>query len=271
MRNYNLKVAVFLASCLILSACGEAALVEGARVTTTNVPLPVPIATLASFNTVSPTSTPKATIQPSLSPASSLKPTNSPSVTAIRKPSYDWKTDNVCEPPCWQNIKPGVTTFAEAKKILQSLTFVEQLEENRDYRETDLIWIWKGANRTTTRMSFRSENNKTVVNRIFLAYPTVFTLEELITKFGQPSHALTGVSGNHTQGIINYTAELLYQNKGIFLYHYFYVPDKPELEPSLKLQHFEFSDKPLSDSINKFMKQWQGYKPFEFYCRNCNP
>jgi hypothetical protein len=250
----------------MLSACGETSNSAGGGLIPTNTPfasLPTSTPSPIIVNTVPPTSTPQPTWTP--------QPTNPPPVTPTAKLSYDWKTDKVCEPPCWQNITPGVTTFVEAKKILQSLSFVEQLEENRDYRETDLIWIWKGANKTTTRMSFRSENNVTVVDRIFLAFPTVFTLEELVTKFGQPSHALTAVSGNHHRGIINYTTELFYENKGVFLYHYFYVPDKPELEPGLKLQHFEFSDKPLSDSFKKSMKQWQGYKPFELYCRNCNP
>src|SRR5689334_4396309 len=44
-----------------------------------------------------------------------------PSVTPDRPPNWwiSWLAQPVCKPPCWQNITPGITTFAEAVSILE--------------------------------------------------------------------------------------------------------------------------------------------------------
>jgi hypothetical protein len=115
----------------------------------------------------------------------------------------------VCEPPCWQNITPGVTTKAELKEILSSLEFVNQ--DTISFSDN----VWNGFEGNA---GCKFTNNYTGLDILFLGDKVVWmditgiqviTLENAIQILGEPSYIAMNYRGSE------YTPLLFNPSKGI--------------------------------------------------------
>jgi hypothetical protein len=97
--------------------------------------------------------------------------TNTPLPSATLETSSNWWTawlaQQICKPPCWQNITPGVTTIQEAESILENSpqikikfqskdgidwTFIKNKDESGTLKATEdgivrVIWLGSASDR----------------------------------------------------------------------------------------------------------------------------
>jgi len=235
------------------------------------IPSPTPIATKATIINYSPTI---------------INPTIVPTSTAINKLSTptmpkDWKTRWLigipCRPPCYEGITPGVTTNNEAlQKLLQNPIVADaKMKVYNSPRDSEIDWSWLDQGGTGGRLFFDASSPQQTINLINPYIPGYFKYNEIVPMYGEPTHVIAFVrlpDGNNNS--------LIYEMRLIWLNYGFWQsvkdPGKPTLRNSILLESPNF----FAPSINGFEKAsfgtfhseyfvaWQGFKDFEFYCRN---
>jgi hypothetical protein len=170
----------------------------------------------------------------------------------------------VCEFPCWQTIRPGITTKSEYINIISSLKHIdkdsiystEEAEERYQYYiSTDLFYQ---AN-TPIRMGAYFQKN--VVARMQFSGPMDYTLQEMIEIFGEPTNV--AISGHILVAFI-------YPQKGIsFGYNSISHPDWvfSEIRPDAEINKLDFYNPSLYEdkvsgglfSSGSRIFPWKGY------------
>ena len=101
----------------------------------------------------------------------------------------DWLIDPVCQPPCWQEITPGVTTITETYKILQALPWVENLDGPGkpllDKGDIQLDWDFVPPS-SGGGMALAFDDGR--INNIEIGGILSTQLQKVIENYGYPSH-----------------------------------------------------------------------------------
>lgn len=140
----------------------------------------------------------------------------------------------VCEPPCWENITPGITTKMDALGILSNLKTVDQpvYDSNQSFGNFDdeLRFSLYGNSLHGSMLIFDDQ-----VSTIVLGSKLDITFQRAIELFGTPQSILIIRSGEI------YAAMLLNPEKGI-AFSYFLADRVSEIQPEDEITNLIFFD-----------------------------
>lgn len=193
---------------------------------------------------------------------------------------YRWLTGTPCYLPCWEGIKIGQTKASEALDLLRQNNIVKNVTQDTSSTNSNESWIkWEWFN-TLSRQGYRGSggeayyNNKdSIINSINAPYGSKYKLSEIIQVYGNPSHVLALTTlGENGQ---TYSASLIFLSKGISIR---VVSNnqkaKPVFSAEMLLEYpvFFIPSIEVYDAISglssAFLAPWQGYKSFDYYCRD---
>jgi len=192
---------------------------------------------------------------------------------------YQWLKSIPCKPPCWEGVTPGITTAEEAVSILKQNSLFTEAKINTSIsspNDGEVSWTWSPSlGLHEGRAEFQTQGSNRIIRNIDPQYKASFRLSEVIKAFGEPTHVIaaayldtTNVSKN-TYGLV-----FIFLNQGIELG--INTNTKPILNDTMEFSFLRFFEPTIEgyDKINgskglaKFLVSWQGYKDFEFYCRD---
>lgn len=129
--------------------------------------------------------------------------------------------DSSCSWPCWQGITPGVTAGDDALQLLQNSALVSQSTVQTESSKTGFgtaHWEWKIGPQQPT-LSGDMEWRDGIVRNIGLgAYP-IFSLGEIIDRFGPPEKVDVIDCTEIPEGKYRYLCGTLYYTKSGFEIH----------------------------------------------------
>lgn len=131
----------------------------------------------------------------------------------------DWLEGIPCRPPCWQGIVPGQTTPTQALAIVQQLPFVTDVQTYTEKLPSTgntgaLYWKWKGSAIGGGSVSYHLDST---VYEITVAYPSKFSLQDVIVAYGEPSYIHAGAYPSTDQADAVYRLDVLYVSQGFAL------------------------------------------------------
>ena len=121
--------------------------------------------------------------------------------------------DTQCDPPCWQDINPGVTTKEQALQIIPNTlgykadSISEARKNSRNFPQ-QVCW---GFQENGNACALIRDNTVQVLD--FLTNEA--TIEEAFEKFGDPDHLYLGAASG--DAFCTYT-EMIYSEKGVSLF-----------------------------------------------------
>ncbi len=207
-----------------------------------------------------------------------------------------WLKNIPCQLPCWEGITPGITKAEEALKLFQNNNLVKEptLSSPSYLSENYLLWSWSAS---ATKRDYpdggfavykANDPSKTVLVIIPKYEATTFTYKEISAAFGEPSHIL--VTAEHCVDFPpcpRFYFTLVYLNKGlkVKLFLDSVKLKQPAINDQMIFSGIEIFEPGLDGyakayTVNKvagyqvpfeegkLLVSWQGFKSFEFYCRN---
>lgn len=231
-----------------------------------------------AFATVSPVAITPGVKTASPTPVKTANPT--PTSSRLLKPlasytdwEYRWLEGGPCSAPCWEGIRPGITTADQAKATLLKLAFVTNVQEQSvtPYSPHELNWNWTEGNGGPT-IHFTTNSPTEVVDSITLILPKSFRLGDINRIYGEPNYIQTSVDYRDDKSIYSYNIAILYQDKGILLYDGFEkrlaIDANTPFRGVILIRPVTIEE--VAKKTNLFnpknTPQWQGYKDFSFYC-----
>lgn len=205
------------------------------------------------------------------SPSVTYVATSSVSTISYKEEELKWLKGNPCQPPCWENIKPGQTTLQEVKEKLKQNNLVQNIQEVAYQDRGQLSWDWIGTDRGGT-ISYHAASTKQVTI-IGPGFSTI-KFQDILDAYGEPNYVQAEVNQPNEKGqAVSYHIFVLYSQKGFALAEGGNV--KPSLDSNLQLEGLRFFVPNsleeilpiLSVGTSKTMVLWQGFKNFDFYCR----
>lgn len=203
-----------------------------------------------------------------------------------------WLKGIPCRAPCWEGITPGKTTASEAVDILRKSPLVNEasISQVPTVRTLGLVeWIWVNGQAGGTAL-FRRGTSPEVIYELDPHLPKSIRLADVIAAYGEPSdvtagehlwtdyQALQGTPGPGTSAPITYrvySLSLFYLPYGFFLSTG--GSSKPDLSPELVLERSDFFAPGMEGYLDTIGGKpipyltylpWQGFKGFQFYCRD---
>jgi hypothetical protein len=193
-------------------------------------------------------------------------------------------TNNVCSPPCWQNITPGETTREDAIKLLTNLSDIKKssIESTSTVEPNDSIkWIWNSkADDYSGRIFFQGD-----VTALIAVTPKEKKLQfkDIIYGFGEPERVLAFRTKGE-QAII--TIYVLYPSKGYGFMDY-YISDSRNTERTVEVKPEEEVkyvwlgevktfyqnltngkiDRLPNNIVNENTQIWNGYVQYKYFER----
>ena len=225
------------------------------------------VAACARYNLEAKSLTP---IQPTISKA------HTPTATAQLSLPLDWQTRWLkgipCQPPCWEGITLGQTTGEEARERLKQNPLIASVETGTYDKYEGLSWVWKDGT-SGGYGYYSSQNANRYVYHIRPYYHTVFHLRDIIQSLGEPTHVIaTGIRSPYEGNRVYYVTWIVYLSKGFVLY-----ADGKYLDEDKLFGNLEFFT-PTVDGLRlvmvgagrhpEWLVPWQGFKDFDFYCRD---
>ena len=258
-----LKLCFFIPICLILSACGSEQKPATNTIQTTSLPT---VATVVSSNisdTFSTLSSAPTTLAAPIFTATSIS-------TLIAASSgeweYSWLNSLPCSAPCWQGIIPGKSTYTDASKILQQLSFVHNFQEDKRIPDPGALWDWgEGSNRSWGEVRYSEKDPQNKIKLVSLAFPKGFKLNDINRVYGEPDYVWVEVQSS-------YIIRLVYLNHGITLVSD--TKNKPTLDGNMFFNFVWFVSSGTLEDYRKSISysypltslpHWQGYRSFDFY------
>lgn len=169
-------------------------------------------------------------------------------------------TSAACTAPCWHDITPGKTRWADALvKIQDDPAFqVEEPKQDDKSKTIGLVWSPKGG---TQCCQMVAEDGETV-NLIFLRTRPDHTVGEVIAKQGEPKYAV-GTPFSDDQAIVN----LVYPEVPMLIFVFAAGEAKGEISRSSEVIGVLYTTPKDMDLFMKtnFLHNWQGYKPYSAY------
>lgn len=227
--------------------------------------------------------TPPNTLIESQQPVLSTSGTLIPYSNNTQIPADSWQTRWLrsipCKAPCWEGITPGITTMEEAAKLLKQNPLINPNSikitvDNYDKSVEDLAWKWITNVPGGTLYSIHN-SSQSVVKEIDPYYdPMELTLNNIIQLLGQPNYILADRE-KAAEGPPVYGVSILFTQQG-FLINANNVPQtQPILEPNMLVKQPRFfppQNNPgdLGKPYSTQSQVWQGFKDFNFYCRDAD-
>lgn len=199
---------------------------------------------------------------------------------------YRWLKGIPCQPPCWEGITPGQTTAKDGLNILQTISYITDAKlhppaKNETYGSLD--WSWTDGGRYKRNGAFDGSyliyEPQTTNEIIYLLRPDLpeYKFSEIVKSFGEPSHIIAVVTSDRASAGRNvfYNLYIVYLQQGFVLSNKFSSANssKPMINSELLFGGVEFFVSGVGglesahQNYTKLLVPWQGYKSFDYYCR----
>jgi hypothetical protein len=181
-----------------------------------------------------------------------------------------WIAGEPCALPCWEGVTPGRTTVADAIKILNQNPGIIAGSVITGTSPGFLTWKWVGSERGGEARYDPNAQPPTITfitpyYEMFPGSAPSFTLEEVIQRYGEPSHVIAqAFYGPHADGPF-YTLTIIYAQQGVSFERSGSNQTKPILSQSMRLDSVSFH--PLPFDPGPYSDVWQGFTSFDAYCR----
>lgn len=201
-----------------------------------------------------------------------------------------WLAGVPCAPPCWEGIIPGQTFVDEALVHLNENPYIQGVEywSWPDDSEGVVGWHWNDSNRGG-RLEYpqaiqdHQDTTNTRVSWITVSFPKAFTLTEIRTAYGDPSHVVPyvgygGLPDGNTGGSYFYEFAVVYLEQGFFIQTERALYHPPAIGPRMTLSSSVVFFPPTIDGLmsasdwnSTQLIPWQGFQEFGFYCAQVQP
>ncbi|HUS15753.1 MAG TPA: hypothetical protein VM536_12140 [Chloroflexia bacterium] len=182
-----------------------------------------------------------------------------------------WLAGTPCRPPCWEGVTPGQTTVREALRILrndsgiQPRSVVTQEDSLYNWAWGYIRWNWIDG-QPGGEAEYRMGAADPVIDAINPYLPGSVTLQQVIDRYGQPTHIRArGGYGVEGQGPA-YGLTVIYDSYGVELEAPSGWRRKLELSPQTAFDRVRFYAPPREPS--RWAQPWRGMLSFEAYCVN---
>ncbi len=165
-----------------------------------------------------------------------------------------------CAAPCWRGITPGLTTWSDARTILEDDATLQNLQIQEDENSDARAASWEQRDGTACCQMFSSENGQQV-NVLFLRLSPTIDLDELFAVHGEPTYAVSS-EFSEDQAIVN----LIYPDVPMVIYAFVAGPNA-SLTPSSEViaaLYLPQSDMDLVIQTSN-LHAWEGYASFQTY------
>jgi hypothetical protein len=165
-----------------------------------------------------------------------------------------------CAAPCWRGIIPGVTTWSDARTILEDDTTLQNLQIQQDENSNARAAIWEQKDGSGCCQMFSSEDGE-LVNVLFLRTAPNIDLEELFGVHGEPTYAVSSEFSDD-QAIVN----LIYPDVPMVIYAFVAGPNASLTENSevIAVLYLPPEDMELVIQTSN-LHAWEGYADFQTY------
>jgi len=197
-----------------------------------------------------------------------------------------WLQGIPCRAPCWEGITPGYTTGQEAGEILKRSLLISTAEVKIDSSLPDyssVIWRWTDGT-PGGEIHFSSRSSDNTIRDIAPFQNKTFALGDVMKSYGEPTHVratiIEKVNYERTPSgpspiDTSYTLMVVYLEQGFALSVGGAIT--PTLSPELQMDGLVFfvpgeaGAKAVFYPPDRFFQhlvRWQGFRRFDFYCRN---
>lgn len=129
-----------------------------------------------------------------------------------------WLATPKCDPPCWENIIPGITTAQEGYEILTNLQEIFEIRgPNKTIKGQSIGWSMKGCEGKTGGVFLFEEYPNGTINSLTLfigCSEDNTSLSEIINSFGNPDYVWA------EKKELECTQDFLYVEKGMMISTY---------------------------------------------------
>lgn len=271
---YKFVIRILVLGCVIynLTACDATQY----RTNTVETASSQPVAAKTGGLTLS-TSTQPPTVYASQTQPHPIITTSKASITtrpAFTRGSWQlrWLNDIPCQLPCFEGITPGVTPGEQISNILSRDSAVnpKSVKTFSSGSLSSISWVWAEGG-GGGEVYYPVGSIKAPVYSIRVSYPSDYQLKEIINKFGEPDYVFARRYLGDGAGYV-YGVEFIYTLKGFLIESSDKPSQKPDLRPEMAVSDlyvFPAGSKLeyLGDSYVKGAQPWQGFKDFDYYCR----
>ena len=179
--------------------------------------------------------------------------------TAVEEVTWlnDFLYNPVCEPPCWENITPGITKDQEVEEALLGSGFISEIEISMPGE----YYAWKFKNEEGDGSIWISEKTQLVSIISFAFGEKQFSFGSFAAALGEPTYVkvLPSPSGE-------YDVSLIYPDRGVII-GLGLLPGRSSVKLSANEEVFDvalYKDTPENLFIYR-SDQWQEWKGFDVY------
>lgn len=205
-------------------------------------------------------------------------PSPTPQLTLSEDWQFRWLQGNPCRPPCWEGIAPGQVTAGDAVEILRHSPLIANVVKRTDSLIPELgvvTWDWVNGRRGG-EANYQTQTASEIIYQIKPRYPGVFRLHDIVQAFGLPSHIIVQAQqGPDIGSRISSEAWIVYLPQG------FAIGDgtfgKMDISESASFGNVMFfiptheglaKSTYIANNHPEWVLPWQGFKGFDFYCRD---
>jgi len=194
-------------------------------------------------------------------------------VGCSRKADAEIILSDMCSPPCWENVVPGLSTETNVKEIEEKLPSIDagQTAWIYEWNKYDAVFAWRFLNSEVKKGEIYIKGGVVELINLFGGFNV--PLKTLVNKFGEPEYVVIGNTitpgflGAGYQNQVN----LIYEEDGMI------VSLKPDvnasIKPTTKIDSVIFFVPALSEKIIREwvspgllgelkIWDWQGYGRF---------
>ncbi len=213
-----------------------------------------------------------------LEAATTSLPIANPSVSATQGSILRWLKGIPCRPPCFEGITPGISDVTQAMEILKKNPFSVNPWIATSPQGGTLFWdSTQRAGLNIGNAYFDPSTTPQIIYEIHPKFTEELKLADLIQAYGEPDYVAARpilrekATGNLKAGT-NYQMLFLYLSQGMMFESYF--PNRSDFNKNLPLVRPTFFA-PTGNVVPKAYQPifenkvaWQGFKTFDFYCKD---
>lgn len=170
-------------------------------------------------------------------------------------------TGEPCSAPCWREIIPGETSWADALAIVEGDDDLANVQSQQDPTTGSAAAIWGQTGGEPCCQMFSSDGE--LVSFVLLQTAPIATLEEVIDVHGEPDYLTAETLANDDQqGLFT----LFYENIPMLVYVFFAGVDG-ELGPEGEILGYAYMDEEFITQVlmTNALWAWDGYKAYSAY------
>jgi hypothetical protein len=169
-------------------------------------------------------------------------------------------TGEPCEPPCWNGITPGETTWEEALEVLESDDSVNGLDQQEAEGGTVLA-AWQDGESELYCCRMLADDPESVVKYLFLQIAPNFIIDDVLDAYGEPEYVAPATLTD-TDAVL----QLVYAEVPMLVWVYVGEPGASVLANSQVVAVIYLTAEEMELSlVMSNLYAWDGYQPYSAY------